>query len=510
MFVRKYKNQSGTTSIHIVDKSSGAYRIVKSFGSAHTEEEIERLMRKAQNELLPSSKNQERLFPITLPDDRAVENFLESISNSHIRTVGPELIFGTLFDRMGFNIVPSQLFRHITIARLAYPTSKLKTVDYLFRYQGVTITEDAIYKFLDSIYKKYKPLVEKVVFEHTKKTLGTITIVFYDMTTLYFEAEDEDDLRKIGYSKDGKRECPQIMLGLLVGANGYPIGYDMFEGNTFEGKTLIPTLEKLQQKYGFAKPIVVADAGLLSKNNIAELTKADYTFILGGRIKNESQPVQEEILVQSKDIKDQESFEIKKIDGARLIVTYSLKRAGKDAHNREKGLKKLRARVASGKLTKTQITNRGYNKFLSLAGDITVTINEEKVAYDRRWDGLKGYATNTKLTHKEIVEQYGHLWQIEKAFRISKTDLRIRPVFHYKRRRIESHLCIAFVAYAIWKELERLLQQNGLLMSARRAGELTHTMYKIRYTMPQSKETKDRILTMDDEQQSLYDVIHGK
>ena len=328
------------------------------------------------------------------------------------------------------------------------------------------------------------------------------------MTTLYFETEDEDDLRKKGWSKDGKNECPQIMIGLLVGEGGYPIGYDIFQGNTFEGKTFIPTIEKLQKKYGFTKPVVVADAGLLSKDNIKQLQENGYTFIVGGRIKNETNKVKDEILLNAKVKTDNMSFEVKREDGMRLIVTYSEKRSRKDAHNREKGVKKLRERLASGKLTKAHITNRGYNKYLTLSGEVDVSIDESKITTDSVWDGLKGYVTNTELPHKTVVEHYGHLWQIEKAFRISKTDLRIRPIYHYKRRRIEAHICIAFVAYAIWKELERLLYLKGIAMSPKRAGELTHTMYGLVYKLPESNETKRKIFAMDDEQKSLYEVIH--
>jgi len=126
--------------------------------------------------------------------------------------------------------------------------------------------------------------VERITYNHTRKVLKTISVVFYDMTTLYFEAEDEDDLRKIGFSKDGKFQKPQIMLGLLVGEGGFPIGYDIFKGNTSEGKTLMPVLQAIQKKYQFGKPIVVADAALLSKDNLETLAEKNYTFIIGGRI----------------------------------------------------------------------------------------------------------------------------------------------------------------------------------------------------------------------------------
>ncbi len=492
----------------MIDKSSGTYRVVETIGSSGNPEEIERLVRKAHAVLHPGEALQPPLFSTILPDDAAVENFLDGVASTHIRTIGPELIFGALFDRMGFNTIEEKLFRHLVVARLAYPASKLKTVDYLLRYRGIVTHEDTIYRFLDTLNTDYKEQVERIAYEHTKKTLGTISVVFYDMTTLYFDAEDEDDLRKIGFSKDGKFQNPQIMVGLLVGAGGFPIGYDVFEGNTFEGKTLLPVLEKIEKRYELGKPIVVADAAMLSHKNLTELTSNGYLFILGARIKNEKEALQKNILEQRVGVEDGETFELTKTDGTRLILSHSDKRARKDAHNRQKGLKKLRAKVASGKLTKAQITNRGYNKFLTLSGDVIVTVDEEKVTEDERWDGLKGYVTSTKLDATEVIEHYGHLWQIEKAFRISKTDLRIRPIFHYKRRRIEAHLCITFVAYSIWKELERLLGKGAVSMSPRRAADLTHTIYELEYTLPQSKQAKRRVLAMDAEQELLYAAIH--
>jgi len=224
-------------------------------------------------------------------------------------------------------------FRHITIARLVYPTSKLKTVDYLYRYRGIKISVDAICRFLDKLASTHKETVERIAFEYTKRQLKNISVVFYDMTTLYFEAEDEDDLRKIGFSKDGKFQNPQIMLGLLVGEQGYPIGYDIFEGNTFEGHTLLPVLQGIQAKYGFKKPIVIADAALLSKKNLQNLCQENYEFIIGARIKNEAHGIKNKILEQTKEIKDGDYITIKKSDGTRLIVTYSDKRQRKDAFN---------------------------------------------------------------------------------------------------------------------------------------------------------------------------------
>ena len=337
-------------------------------------------------------------------------------------------------------------------------------------------------------------------------TLAEIRI--YDMTTLYFEAEDEDDLRKIGYSKDGKFQKPQILLGLLVGQGGLPIGYDIFEGNTFEGHTLMPVLKRIQSTYGFDKPVVVADAALLSAENLKNLSQEGYSFIIGARIKNESEKTKAEILKRAQSMMDGDSFILEKEDKTRLVVTYSAKRARKDAANRERGLKKLRIQIKSGRLTKQSINNRGYNRFLAILGKASVAIDEDKVELDHRWDGLKGYATNTELSAKEVAQNYVQLWQIENAFRISKTDLKVRPIHHYLRRRIEAHISIAFVAYTIYKELEHLLQKHGATISVKRAAELTQNMYELEYAAPNSGEIKRRVLKMDDEQQLVYEIIH--
>ncbi len=506
MFIRKKRNKSGSVSVQIVDKSDG-YRVIKTVGSSKDEGTIDFFYRKAKRVIDTALGKQSELFSCKDPQDTAIRGFLGTLSNAQIRVIGPELIFGSLFDRIGFGTIPEPLFRHIVITRLAHPVSKLKTVDYLYRYQGIAIEISSIYRFLDKLNDRHKEAVQRLTFEYSRRMLGQISVVFYDMTTLYFEAEDEDDLRKIGFSKDGKFQHPQIMLGLLVGENGYPIGYDIFEGNVFEGHTLLPTLEKIRQKYGLGRPVVVADAGLLSRNNLKTLVAEGYTFILGGRLKNESDASKKQILEQAQGMKDQHGFAIQKPDGSRLIVTYSQQRRKKDAYGRERGLAKLRQKIKSGELTKDQINNRGYNKFLTLKGKLEVSIDEEKVKQDILWDGLKGYITNTDLSVDRVVENYRQLWQIEKAFRISKTDLRIRPVYHYRRKRIEAHICIAFVAYTIYKELERLLEQSKAGFSPKRAAELTHTMYGLDHHPGDGLEVERISFKMDPDQQLLFDIV---
>jgi transposase len=426
---------------------------------------------------------------------------------ANIRTYGPEIIFGKIYDSIGFGLVNESLFRHLVIARLAFPLSKLKTIDYLYRYQGTSLEIDAVYRFMDKLNDKLKPQVEQIAFNHTKKVLnGNISVVFYDMTTLYFEASDEDDLRKTGFSKDGKHQCPQIYIGLLVGLGGYAIGYDIFQGNTYEGHTLIPFIEKISRKFNLEKTVVIADAGLLSNDNIKALENNGYEYILGARIKNETDTLKSKVL--STVYADGVTRSYSKSKTARLVVNYSDSRAAKDAYNRKRGLTRLENQVKRGRLTKANINNKGYNKYLKLTGDVVIEIDYDKFNYDKVWDGLKAYITNTKLSDNDVVENYKNLWHIEKAFRMSKTDLRIRPIYHRLKNRIEAHICISFTAYCVYKELERVLYEEKSSLSLKKAAELTYNMYQITYTLPESKHTKSKLLNMDEEQAELHRIIN--
>lgn len=503
MFLRQKKNKSGSVSVQVISKDGGKYKVIKTIGSASTDQQIATLIYQGKHEL---SKIEAQHGLFIFEEDALIESFLIQLQNSQIRTVGPELIFGKIYDGIGFNAITEELFRHLVISRLAFPLSRLKTIDYLYQFQGITLEISSVYPFLDKLSNKLKDQVEQISFKHTSKVLqDKITIVFYDMTTLYFEASDEDDLRKTGFSKDGKHQNPQIFLGLLVGIGGYAIGYDIFEGNLYEGNTLIPTIEKITRKFDLKKPIIVADAGLLSNDNINALEEIGYEYILGGRIKSESASVKKQILDNK--LVDGQTLIITKTHKTKLIVSYSDKRALKDGHNRKRGLRRLEKQIKNGKLTKTNINNRGYNKYLKIKSKIEVEIDYEKFNQDKSWDGLKGYVTNTKLTPEQIIENYKNLWHIEKAFRMSKTDLRVRPIFHRLRKRIEAHICISFTAYTIYKELERVLYESKSTISLKQAAELTHNIYELIVTLPESKQTRKILLRLDENQTQLKKVI---
>lgn len=511
MHVRKKKNRGGTTSVLLIEKVDGASKVIKNFGVASDDTTLKNLEIQAYDYLRSLRGPELDLFED--PFETKFKEVVTSLSNSDIKIVGPELIFGALYDRIGYGAIKSEIFRHLVICRLFNPGSKLKTVDYLYRYLHISYEVDKIYRFLDRLCDRktngkeggIKEQVDQITFDYSKKVVGgKIDVVFYDMTTLYFEAADEDDLRKTGFSKDGKHSHPQIFLGLLVTRGGNPLGYEIFEGNIFEGNTLIPVIKALEGKYDFNQPTVIADAGLLTKRNIEELERLGYPYILGARMKNMSKAMQEEILKLR--LNDGE-LALLPYENKKLIVSYSDARAKKDAQNRRRGIVRLEKRVKNKKLTKSNINNRGYNKFLRLEGDIEVTIDYAKIEAEKAWDGLKGYITNTRLSKEEVVENYGYLNLIERAFRMNKTDLQMRPIYHRIENRIRGHILICFTAYTVLLELERILKRAQSSLSIDRARELVRTIYQINYTHGESKKRYQHLLKMDAKQQELYDLI---
>jgi len=503
MFVRKKKNKSGSISIQLIDKNLGRYKVVKTIGCSDDLKIVEQLYIKAKREILAIGGQQQFNFEINKEKD-LVDTFFNSINE--FKLIGPELLLGKIFDQIGFNKIKDELFRYLVITRLVYPVSKLKTVDYLYKYKGISFNIDKVYRYLDKLHDQQIRVVQQIGYRYALDVLqAERSIIFYDVTTLYFEAEDEDDLRKMGFSKDGKHQQPQIVLGLLVNAAGFPLGYEIFEGNKFEGHTMLSVLDAFRKKYNIEQLVVVADAGLMSKENISELIEKKYGFIIGARIKNESKALKTKIL--SLRLSDSQSAILQKQDGQTMIISYSAQRAKKDNYNRKRGLKKLEKSVSTGKLTKKQISNRGYNKYLKLDGEATVTIDYDKFNDDAKWDGLKGYLTNTDLSKDEVIAQYKQLWQIEKTFRISKTDLRIRPVFHYLKRRIETHVCISFAACVVYKELERQLKNKNSELTTEKAIDILKTIYSLTILTPYSKSRYTRLLINNKQQEELLNLF---
>lgn len=502
MFVRKKKNKSGVISVQVIDKSTGKYRMIKTIGSSSSPEEVEHLVK--EGEIWIKNKIGQKELDFTCERD-LTETILDNIEQ--ITVAGTTLLLGRIFDEIGFDTIDDKLFKQLVIARLCFPASKLRTTDFLSKYHFLSVEPQHIYRYLDKLHGSQKELVQDISYAHSLKILNNeINVVFYDVTTLYFEVDNEDEIRKTGFSKEGRHQNPQILLGLLVSVDGYPLAYEIFEGNKYEGHTMLPVINGFKERYSIDKLVVVADSGLLTNDNIQELCSKGYEFILGARIKNETTSIKAQIL--NFDYSETGEQLIIKDNDIRLLVTHSEKRAKKDKHNREKGLAKLEKKIKSGKLTKSNINNRGYNKYLKMDGEISLTIDMEKFDSDGKWDGLKGYLTNTKMSNKDIMENYAHLWKIEKAFRISKHDLKIRPVYHRIQRRIEAHICISFVAYKIYKELERQLKLKRSDLSPEKAMDIAKTIYAIQVKTPNQQHIVSKTILITEEQKMLATMFN--
>jgi hypothetical protein len=369
MCVRRKKNRSGTISVVVVSKTRGRYHEVKCFGTSASEEKLSALVQEAEKWLLSYEGQQELDF-----DDfkgRELEEIERVIDNMNAVLInGTQLLLNLIYDSIGFNRIADEILRHLVIARVSQPMSKLATTEYLKSHYDQDVDLNHIYRYMDKLYNTQMDLAQQISVAHTQRILGgKLGLMFYDVTTLYFETATTDALREPGFSKDGKTAESQVVLGLLVSENGYPLSYSLFNGKQYEGFTLILMIDDFKQRFFLGEDfIVVADSGLLNKTNIALLQKAGYKYVLGARIKSESTVVKKWILEQEK--KNEGYSEYKVANGERLILSYSESRAKKDAYNREGGVERLRKAYKSGKLTKQQVNKRGYNKFLDISRDV--------------------------------------------------------------------------------------------------------------------------------------------
>lgn len=501
MYVRKKRNPSGVVSVQIIDKSKGRYRVVKTIGSSSDASTIKSLYLEGKK-WITSYVGEQDIFEIynkALEERQVTEYLLSNVEN--ILLNGVQLILNNVFRLTGFDLIEDKIFRQLVIARLSQPMSKAATVEYLKSHFDEDTQLHRIYRYLDKLYNTQQHKIQQISVEHTRRILGgKIGMLFYDVTTLYFEADYGDELRETGFSKDGKHSQPQIVLGLLVSQDGYPLSYSVFNGSQYEGHTMLPVVEDFVQRFNLDDFIVVADSGLMSQRNIALLESGNYKYIIGARIKNES----DEIKAWALSIEKQEGEfnEIRK-GVARLIVGYSTNRAKKDRYNRDKGVKRLEKAYRGGHITKENINKRGYNKFLDISDNVKVEIIRDRIEEDEKWDGLKGYMTNTNLPAKEVYEQYSGLWSIERAFRITKGTLEMRPMFHFTPRRIEAHVCICFVAYKIYKELERLLKINQINLSVDKVLDIAKTITTIKINLPVSGNTLTRTMLLTNRHRSI-------
>jgi hypothetical protein len=321
MFERKKKNRSGTVSVVVVNKQSGKYKEMLAVGTSSDASEVSELVARGKDWIrtqnaMPDIFDQ---YDGTVVERENLEYFFNNIKN--ILLNGTHLILNRVYRMVGYDRINDTILKELVIARISHPRSKAATVEYMKNHFDEDMDLNKIYRYLDVLQSKHQQLVQQISVDHTRKILGgKIGIVFYDVTTLYFETDYADELRKPGFSKDGKHSQPQIVLGLLVSTGGYPLSYSIHEGNKYEGHTMLPAVEGFVKKFDLKEFVVVADSGLMNRDNIVELEAKNYKYILGAKIKSESKEVKSWIIKLKK--QHGSFYELGKLPKARLIIGY--------------------------------------------------------------------------------------------------------------------------------------------------------------------------------------------
>jgi transposase len=391
----------------------------------------------------------------------------------------------------------------MVVDRLLKPKSKLALVENREDYFGINdkLQLNHIYRSLD-ILADNKIAIEEFLFNHNKSLFNISTdIVFYDVTTFYYESKEENDLKKFGYSKDGKFGDVQVVMGLMIDKNGLPIGYELFSGNTFDSKTMVQVLDNLKRKFNIDKVVIVADRGLNSKINLKLIKDAGYDYLMASKIKSMSQKMKNEILdkesyinILSKEESEEGLYAYKTINydnvvqykeesvdtttgeltqqnqkitlKEKLVCTYSDKRAKKDRYDRGRGLDKANKIILENQ--KSSLTStRNFKKFIQKQTKednckaFTMSMDWMKIKEQQRYDGFYAITTsNLDLDPIEVIQNYRNLYKIEDSFRVLKSTFNTRPIFHYKERRIEAHFILCFIAFMIERDLEIRLKKS--------------------------------------------------
>ena len=365
-------------------------------------------------------------------------------------------IFGTLFNQLGFHHILKgslqEVLRDVVLARIAYPTSKRETQQVLAADFGRKIELDRIYRMMDALTEQ-RDMVKKRVFAATEQLcFGAIDVLLFDVTTLYFESTEEDELRTFGYSKDQKFHSTQVVLALATTPNGLPVGYHLFPGNTADVSTLLASLNSWKEVLPIGKVRFVADRAMMSEKNLQALEEAGIEYVVAAKLRKLPKPIKEQIQRSKESI----ALDSRLPDsGRRLIVTFCPHRQSKDASDRERIIQKIEKKIGKGKNARKLVSNAGYQKYLSSEGEARLFLDEEKITQDTAWDGFHGIVTNCfEMKAEELLSEYRRLWVIEESFRIQKHNLSLRPIYHFKPQRIEAHILICYMAFALMRHLE--------------------------------------------------------
>lgn len=489
-WVRRVRTASGATAVQIAESVGGRRRIVRHVGSARDEGELGLLIAEARRLLADDAQREldlgltpvapkavmvpapaQELFPGQRQERRWVRR-------AHVLKTSSGLLYEALagvYTALGFDAVGDEVFRDLVIARVVEPTSLLD-VDRVLAELGRSSASLSTRKrtLRRACAGGYRDTLATACFTHAASH-GDVALVLYDVTTLYFEAEKEDELRKVGYSKE-RRVDPQIVVGLLVDRRGFPLEVGCFEGNKAETLTITPIVKQFQERHGIADMVIVADAGMLSAANLKALDDAGLRFIVGSRatkapadlashfrwygdaftdgqvidtitprIATKKAVAVNNDRQRAEPVWDPEVHEV----SWRAVWAYSSKRAARDGKTLTMQENRARAVIAGDKTARTP-------RFVTITNG-SRSLDEASLARARKLVGLKGYVTNipaSLMPAAEVIASYHDLWHVEQSFRMSKTDLAARPVFARTREAIEAHLTIVFAALALSRTIQ--------------------------------------------------------
>lgn len=504
MFVRKRANKSGTYSVllissdRVLGKPHPVSKIIKHFGTTQNETELTVLMQQAElykskvQTSSPKIKIKSKSFNIASElDVKSCISYSAGFSDVY------GAIFNSVFGKLDLKPTILQRLKDLVIMRIAHPASKRKTSQLSERY-GVVFNSDNLYYLMDRITSEMMLSIKQTIYNYTVNLIVSrkkkIDVLFYDLTTIYFETSTQDEIRNFGFSKDGKHQHVQIMLAAIVTTDGLPIDYEEFPGNCYEGHTLIPVINKIRARYNIRKAVLVADSALMSKINLQSLDELGVKYIISARIKNTKKETKQSILdlasysnihtdVTDLGVVDDEiKAKIINTDIDDLLIAYhSTKRARKDLFDREKSIDKIKKYLSS--TAKSKLTGCLRKSYIKVNKNCKIEIDYEKLKSEAQYDGFFGLRTNIKkINPQKLLASYRGLWQVEQTFRIAKSNLEIRPVYHFTPARIKSHFIICYMALALIRYVEFKLKQKGLHMPCDQLHLMLNKIRKIKVT----------------------------
>lgn len=508
MFVRIKPKPNGKKSVQIVESYRRAdkvsQKIVRHIGQAVTDREVEEMTRLAQSIITEMEEEKQPTLPFfdpmnVLKAGRQKKESGDTVKVGNLREEqriidGIGDVFGKLYKDLKLDKLIggthkdaqwNDILESCVLARIANPVSKRRTASLLEEDYGIKIPLEKIYRVMDHVADREADIKQHIAQTTLSLFKEHVDVLFFDVTTLYFESIETDELRDFGFSKDCKFKEVQVVLALVTTTKGLPITYRLFPGNTYEGGTLVGMVQDLQTQYTIDNILLVADRAMFNEENLSQMESLGIQYIVAAKLKALPRNLKTDIFQAEykADVIGDELHWLKEFEhkSRRLVVGYSSKRAKKDAADRQRLVDRLMKKVKGNKIhVKDLIPNYGSKKYITVENS-SATINQEKIEADAQWDGLHGVITNVAdKTPGELLSRYRELWQIEEAFRINKHDLKMRPIFHWTENRIKAHIAICFLAFTLAKQaVYRIaLQQNPMSFEQIR-NELLHAQSSV-------------------------------